>query len=241
MNRNFPDFFQTNHLPLQIETRAVMEWMNGIHFVLSAGLHGGALVASYPFENHINTAIHITGRQEHPSPDDDVFQHLARVYATNHATMSEGKPCPGNKQEGFPNGIINGAKWYAVTGGMQDYNYIFHGTMEITLEVSCCKHPKASTLQQHWLDNRKALIAYVYEALRGVKGFVTDEEDGRPLKGVQLFIQGRDIPKPFLTTPDGEYWRILLDGNYTLQVGFQALETDVKENPCQFKRFSRRL
>lgn len=40
-------------------------------------------------------------------------------------------------------------------GGMQDYNYIFHGVMEITLEVSCCKHPMASTLQQHWLDNRK--------------------------------------------------------------------------------------
>lgn len=41
------------------------------------------------------------------------------------------------------------------TGGMQDYNYIFHGTMEITLEVSCCKHPMASTLEQHWMDNRK--------------------------------------------------------------------------------------
>ena len=41
------------------------------------------------------------------------------------------------------------------TGGMQDYNYIFHGTMEITLEVSCCKHPMASTLRQHWQDNRK--------------------------------------------------------------------------------------
>lgn len=38
---------------------------------------------------------------------------------------------------------------------MQDYNYIFHGTMEITLEVSCCKHPYASDLKQHWLDNRK--------------------------------------------------------------------------------------
>jgi hypothetical protein len=48
-------------------------------------------------------------------------------------------------------------KLYLVTGGMQDYNYIFHGTMEITLEVSCCKHPMASTLRQHWLDNRKVI------------------------------------------------------------------------------------
>lgn len=184
--------------------------------------------------------VHLTGPKEHVSPDDDVFRHLATVYATNHATMSEGKPCPNNKREGFPNGIINGAKWYAVTGkqnfsffsnkerlylhkfvkigGMQDYNYIFHGTMEITLEVSCCKHPKASLIQDHWQDNRKALIAYVFEALRGVKGFVSDAEDGRPLSDVQLYIKGRN--RDFNTTSDGEYWRILLDGNYTLQVFF---------------------
>jgi len=78
------------------------------------------------------------GSKEHASPDDDVFQHLATVYATNHATMSNGKPCKGAR-EGFPNGIINGlilhfsnlysnlmicfllqtfqgAAWYAVTG-----------------------------------------------------------------------------------------------------------------------------
>lgn len=99
---------------------------------------------------------------------------------------------------------------------MQDYNYIFHGTMEITLEVSCCKHPKASLIQDHWQDNRKALIAYVFEALRGVKGFVSDAEDGRPLSDVQLYIKDRN--RDFNTTKDGEYWRILLDGNYTLQV-----------------------
>ena len=37
---------------------------------------------------------------------------------------------------------------------MQDYNYIYHGTMEITLEVSCCKHPAAVELKKHWDDNR---------------------------------------------------------------------------------------
>lgn len=226
LNRNFPDYFKNNSFPIQLETRAVMDWMSQIHFVMSAGLHGGTLVASYPYENHVNTGdVHLTGPKEHVSPDDDVFRHLATVYATNHATMSEGKPCPNNKREGFPNGIINGAKWYAVTGGMQDYNYIFHGTMEITLEVSCCKHPKASLIQDHWQDNRKALIAYVFEALRGVKGFVSDAEDGRPLSDVQLYIKGRN--RDFNTTSDGEYWRILLDGNYTLQAfktGYEPLE-----------------
>ena len=49
--------------------------------------------------------------------------------------------------------------WYVIdVGGMQDYNYIYHGTMEITLEVSCCKHPPGSALKQHWADNRRVRL-----------------------------------------------------------------------------------
>lgn len=221
LNRNFPDHFQHNHFPLQPETKAVMQWMSNVPFVLSAGLHGGALVASYPFENHVNRALHIHEREENPTPDDDVFRHLATVYAKNHATMWMGKPCK-PKSESFVGGIVNGAKWYTFVGGMQDYNYIVRGTMEITLEVSCCKHPMASTLRQHWLDNRKALILYMYEALRGVKGFVTDEESGRPVSGAQLHVRGRH--HGFNTTADGEYWRILLNGSYILQVSAEGYQ-----------------
>lgn len=55
--------------------------------------------------------------EEQPTPDDDVFRHLATVYARNHATMWQGKPCNlKSKSDGFPDGIINGAKWYSFTG-----------------------------------------------------------------------------------------------------------------------------
>lgn len=40
---------------------------------------------------------------------------------------------------------------------MQDYNYVWHGCMEITLEMSCCKYPPASFLESHWKDHLKVL------------------------------------------------------------------------------------
>lgn len=62
----------------------------------------------------------------------------------------------------------------------------------------------------------QALLLYMYEALRGVKGFVVDEESGLPVSGAKLHVKGRE--RQFNTTDDGEYWRILLGGSYTLEV-----------------------
>jgi hypothetical protein len=49
------------------------------------------------------------------SPDDDVFRHLATVYASTHPTMHLGQPC-NNMDKGFQGGISNGAAWYPLTG-----------------------------------------------------------------------------------------------------------------------------
>ena len=56
LNRNFPDYFKQNNKSPQPETEAVKEWISKIQFVLSGGIHGGALVASYPFDNTPNSS-----------------------------------------------------------------------------------------------------------------------------------------------------------------------------------------
>ena len=50
---------------------------------------------------------------------------------------------------------------------MQDYNYIYAGCMEITLEIGCCKYPAESDLESYWTDNRPALMAYLLEVHTG--------------------------------------------------------------------------
>ncbi len=62
-----------------------MRWIQREPFVLSANMHGGAVVASYPFDDNSS------GRAvDSPSPDDSFFRFLASVYARNHAFMSNG-------------------------------------------------------------------------------------------------------------------------------------------------------
>ncbi|TKC47516.1 hypothetical protein EI555_018969, partial [Monodon monoceros] len=115
LNRSFPDQFSTGEPPSLDdvpEVRALIEWIRRNKFVLSGNLHGGSVVASYPFDDspeHKATGIYSK------TSDDEVFKYLAKAYASNHPIMKTGAPhCPGDEDETFKDGITNGAHWYDV-------------------------------------------------------------------------------------------------------------------------------
>ena len=64
----------------------MMRWIMSNPFVLSANMHAGAIVASYPFDD---SRSHRSGLYS-AAPDDAVFKYLAKLYADNHGTMARG-------------------------------------------------------------------------------------------------------------------------------------------------------
>lgn len=85
LNRNFPDQYGSNRLNeiQQPETQAVMDWTQSIPFVLSANLHGGALVANYPFDDSAKDFVttHDPATTFNPTEDNKMFEYLARTYS----------------------------------------------------------------------------------------------------------------------------------------------------------------
>jgi hypothetical protein len=53
-----------------------MQWVSTLPFVLSANLHGGSLVANYPFDDAAEG--HSTYSK---SPDDETFKVLSEAYS----------------------------------------------------------------------------------------------------------------------------------------------------------------
>ncbi|KAL6504188.1 suppressor of los1-1 [Orobanche gracilis] len=172
LNRDFPDqFFPVNDDmdSRQPETKAIMNWLEDIRFTASASLHGGALVANYPWDGTEDKKKNYCG-----CPDDQTFKFLASIYSRSHYNMSRSKE--------FPGGITNGALWYPIYGGMQDWNYINSGCFELTLEISDNKWPNASELPTLWEYNRMSMLNLVASLVKtGIHGRISSSNNGKPL------------------------------------------------------------
>jgi carboxypeptidase D len=97
------------------------------------------------------------------SSDDDIYQLLAHTYVNRIANSNENCLSEFN-DEGY---VTRGADWYEIIGGMQDYGYLNNGTIEMTMEISCCKYPGSNLLENYWNYNRDAMVELLYQAQRG--------------------------------------------------------------------------
>lgn len=203
LNRDFPDRLDdpvNTTTGRQPETASVMTFFSARRPIQSANFHGGAQVANYPWDN-----------SELPSgtyaacPDDDIFIYLSQQYANYNTDLLNG---------GFPGGITNGCDWYILSGGLQDYSYVWVGDMDVTIELSNTHWPASSQLATFWSHNRDSMIHYLEQVHTGMRGLVTDAATGAPVAAT-LIVVGRDMN--FYTDPDvGDYHRPLLPGTYAV-------------------------
>ena len=142
LNRNFPRRLEDANKPYEQlledrepETQAAMHWIRSTPFVLSANLHGGAVVASYPYDD---SRRHISRGFYSGSPDDKMFRYLAETYSRNHRVMHRNIKC--TPDDNFPGGVTNGAHWYDVPGDDDDDD-------DFDIDVDICR--RNAGLQLH--------------------------------------------------------------------------------------------
>ncbi len=176
LNRNFPDYLgaQLSSSIRASETNAIISWLRSIPFVLSANYHGGAFVINTPYDRyckkkkiffvHFQISIFLDVERVSTSSDDDIYQMLAKSYINRVSDLNQDCSFINNAN----GGIIRGADWYEVAGGMQDYGYLNYGTIEMTMEISCCKYPDENLLNSYWNSNRYAMIELLLQAQRGL-------------------------------------------------------------------------
>ncbi|CAI2357868.1 unnamed protein product [Caenorhabditis sp. 36 PRJEB53466] len=217
LNRNFPSRFP-NYYPtsdIQPESIAIMNWTRQVPFVLSANLHGGTTLVNYPFDD-FPTRTRIAHYS--PSPDNALFVRLAYSYARGHERMwKQGPRCLDddlNVSIDPQNGIINGADWYIVSGGMQDWNYLNTNCFEVTVEMNCEKFPHTKKLRYLWEENKYALLHFINLIHGAIHGLVIDADTGEGIVNATVSIDER--AKIVVSYGEGEFWRLANMGTYEL-------------------------
>ena len=204
LNRNYPNYDGSlNQGAIQPETQALMDFANAHSFVFGINYHGGAEVVNYPWD--YTYTLH---------PDDAWFISSSLVYASNAQANGPSGYFTGISS----NGVTNGADWYSIAGGRQDWmNYTRNGR-EVTIECSNTKMPAASTMPNYWNYNYEAMLSYLELALDGIHGTVVDAY-GNPLSAT-ISISGYDNTYSTVETDatHGDFYRYLQPGTYTLTV-----------------------
>ena len=205
MNRNYPDPHGSEHpdgYAYQTETQWFMQFAQDYSFTMAANFHGGAEVMNYPWDNTYTRHA-----------DDAWWQLVSREYANLCHDVSA------SYMTDEDNGITNGADWYTIGGGRQDYMNGYVQCREITIECSTTKKPSASQLPTFWNYNHNALLAYMEQCIYGIHGVVVDSYTHQPIEGVTVTVLNHDDEYSIVSTHEvGDFHRPIKGGTWTLQL-----------------------
>ncbi len=218
MNRNYADPHGSAHPdgnPYAQETEWFMQLAQENNFVMGANYHGGAEVMNYPWDN--TYTLHA---------DDQWYQLISHEYADLTHQVSSGY------MTDYNNGITNGAAWYMIGGGRQDYMNGYAECRELTIECSNTKNPNASQMPTFWNYNKNSIFAFVNQVLNGIHGTVVDASSKAPIGGATITLTGHDDQYSTVSTqlPAGDFHRPVKGGTYNVRItknGYQAYETQV--------------
>lgn len=209
MNRNYPDPVDGAHPDGEsyaMETEWFMDFAEEYQFTMAAHYHGGAEVMNYPWDNNY---------ERHA--DDAWWQMVSREYADlcQEAAQST-DPYYMTDEE---NGITNGADWYTIGGGRQDYMNYYRQCREVTIECSTTKCPSASQLPTFWEYNYNSIFAYMNQVLYGIQGTVKDAATKEPLKAtIEILNHDQDYSIVESQLPMGNFHRPINAGTYTIEI-----------------------
>ena len=217
LNRNFQDPHGSAHPDgnqYQAETQWMMQFAREHKFTMAFNYHGGAEVFNYPWDN--TYTLHA---------DDDWFQLIGHEYADLTHQVNP------NYMTDYNNGITNGADWYMIGGGMQDFMTGYTQCRHATIECSNTKKPNASTMPTYWNYNKNSIFALMNQCLYGIHGTVKDAANDFPIEATVKLV-GHDDEYSFVTSnPDaGDFHRPVKAGTYDVVFsaqGYFPYETEV--------------
>ena len=71
------------------------------------------------------------------------------------------------------------------------------------------------------------MVKFLLKAHQGIKGHVKDQNDN-VLQGAKIkVIEGVETGKPVVTSRRGEFWRILVPGQYAIKAVYRNFESEI--------------
>ena len=182
------------------ESRALRDWNARMNPVTSLTFHTGAVYVNYLWDYTYN-----------PTPDEPMIITISNVYGA---------------LSGLP--VTNGADWYIIHGGCQDWCYETRGEIDTTIELCVSHNPPASQIDPIVADNIPAMLYQARMSGRGIRGLVTDADTGEPLNAT---ISIPEIGKDVYTDSDvGDYHRMVESGTYTVVCSVAGFPTQTEYN-----------